>query len=158
MKTFTLKGFSFGLTSGVITTLGLLVGLNASTHSRFAVIGGIIAVAIADAFSDALGMHISVESENKYKPKQIWSATLATFLTKFIIALSFIIPVLIFTNNDAIIISVIWGILILTIYSYSLAQKEKLKPYKVIGEHLFIAIIVIIITQFVGDWIRDTFI
>ena len=55
-------GFSFGLTSGIITTLGLMVGLHAGTHSRLAVIGGILTIAIADAFSDALGIHISEES------------------------------------------------------------------------------------------------
>ena len=59
MKESVKKGFGFGLTSGVITTLGMMVGLNASTGSRTAVIGGIIAIAIADAFSDAVGMHIS---------------------------------------------------------------------------------------------------
>lgn len=48
------KEFSFGLTSGVITTLGMMVGLHSSTHSKLAVIGGIIAIAIADAFSDAV--------------------------------------------------------------------------------------------------------
>ena len=52
-------GFSFGITSGIITTLGLMVGLNSSTNSKVAVIGGILIIAIADAFSDALGIHIS---------------------------------------------------------------------------------------------------
>lgn len=47
------KGFSFGLTSGVITTLGLIVGLHSSTHSDLSVIGGILSIAIADAMSDA---------------------------------------------------------------------------------------------------------
>ncbi|MDI6733408.1 MAG: hypothetical protein QME51_05200, partial [Planctomycetota bacterium] len=52
-------GFSFGSTSGVITTLGLMVGLHSGTHSKFAVLGGIVTIAVADAFSDALGIHIS---------------------------------------------------------------------------------------------------
>ena len=55
-------GFSFGLTSGIITTLGLMVGLNYGTSSKLAVIGGILTIAIADASSDALGIHISEES------------------------------------------------------------------------------------------------
>ena len=54
MKQSLKTGFSFGLTSGVITTLGLMVGLNAGTHSRLAVIGGIVTIAVADALSDAL--------------------------------------------------------------------------------------------------------
>ncbi len=39
MKHSIKTGVSFGLTSGIITTLGLMVGLNSSTHSRIAVIG-----------------------------------------------------------------------------------------------------------------------
>jgi len=64
-------GFSFGLTSGIITTLGLMVGLNAGTHSKLVVIGGILTIAIADAFSDALAIHISEESENRHTAKQV---------------------------------------------------------------------------------------
>jgi len=52
-------GFSFGLTSGIITTLGLIVGLNSSTRSKLVVLGGILIIAIADAFSDAFGIHVS---------------------------------------------------------------------------------------------------
>ena len=46
-------GFSFGLTTGIITTLGLMVGLYSGTNSRLAVLGGILTIAIADAFADA---------------------------------------------------------------------------------------------------------
>ena len=52
-------GFTFGVTSGIITTLGLIVGLHSGTHSKIIILGGIIVIAIADAFSDALGIHIS---------------------------------------------------------------------------------------------------
>ena len=55
MKDLLRTGISFGLTSAVITTLGLMVGLNSGTHSQIVVLGGIITIAIADAFSDALG-------------------------------------------------------------------------------------------------------
>jgi hypothetical protein len=72
-------GLSFGLTSGVITTLGLMVGLHSGTHSKLAVAGGILTIAIADAFSDALGIHISEESENAHTRKQVWVSTAATF-------------------------------------------------------------------------------
>lgn len=64
-----MKGFSFGITSGIITTLGLIAGLDRSTHSRMVIIGAIIAIAIADAMSDSWGIHISEESQNK-NPKK----------------------------------------------------------------------------------------
>ena len=158
MKLSVRKGFSFGLTSGVITTLGLMVGLNASTHSKLVIIGGIISIAIADAFSDALGIHVSVESEIKYSRKQIWAATFSTFLAKFVFALTFIVPVIIFKNSMAIIIGAIWGIFVLSVYSFYLAKRQKIQPWKVIAEHLLIAFLVIIITQIVGLWIGEIFI
>ena len=40
-------GANFGVTSGVITTLGLVVGLHAGTRSDLAVIGGILTIAVA---------------------------------------------------------------------------------------------------------------
>ena len=54
----------FRVDLGVITTLGLIVGLHSGTHSRAIVIGGILTIAIADAMSDALGIHVSEESKN----------------------------------------------------------------------------------------------
>ena len=49
MKSSYKIGLSFGLTSGVITTLGLLVGLDAGTHSQPIVLGGILTIAVADS-------------------------------------------------------------------------------------------------------------
>ena len=120
-------GFSFGITSGVITTLGLMVGLNSGTHSKLAVIGGILTIAIADSFSDALGIHVSEESENVHTHKQVWAATISTFLSKFILGLTFLIPALLFKLTTAVIISAVWGLLVLSAMSFGLAVKQKEK-------------------------------
>lgn len=64
MKHSLRTGFCFGLTSGIITTIGLMVGLYSSTNSKLVVIGGILTIAVADAFSDALGIHIAEESKH----------------------------------------------------------------------------------------------
>ena len=153
MKRSIRKGFSFGLTSGIITTLGLIVGLHSSTHSQIVIIGGILLIAIADAMSDALGMHISEESENKYSTKEIWESTFVTFLSKFIFALIFIIPILIFSLNFAIIFSVIFGLTLIAAFSYYLAIQQKIKPIHVISEHLIITGIVIFLTHNIGQCI-----
>ena len=146
-------GFSFGLTSGIITTLGLMVGLHSGTNSKIAVLGGILTIAIADAFSDALGIHISEESENKHGMKEIWESTISTFLTKFVFALTFVIPVLLFELSKAIAVSIIWGLSVLSILSFKIARGEKANCWKVIAEHLTIALVVITITHYVGYWI-----
>lgn len=150
-------GFSFGLTSAIITTLGLMVGLYSGTHSRLVVIGGILTIAIADAFSDALGIHISEESENNHTTREIWESTITTFLTKFVFAMTFIVPVLLFPLTTAIIVSVVWGLSLLGIFSFYMAKEQKVKPWKVISEHLLIAIIVIVITHYVGAWVGATY-
>ncbi|HEX08391.1 MAG TPA: hypothetical protein ENG38_01110 [Thermoplasmatales archaeon] len=150
-------GFSFGLTSGIITTLGLLIGLNSSTSSKIVVIGGILTIAIADAFSDALGIHISEESENKHTSREIWESTFSTFFCKFFIALSFLIPVLLFELGTAVLISAIWGLLLLSGLSFKIAQNQKVKTWRVVAEHLIIAVVVIIAAHYVGHWISIVF-
>lgn len=153
MKISIKKGFSFGLTSGIITTLGLIVGLHSSTHSTLVIISGILVIAIADALSDALGIHVSEEAENQHTTREIWQSTAATFLTKLIFASLFIIPFLLLSLSAAIIISVIWGLVLIVVFSFYLARQQKIKPYRVVGEHLLIAILVIIITHYIGDWV-----
>ena len=56
MKDWLRTGISFGLTSAVISTLGLMVGLHSGTGSKKVILAGVITIAIADAFSDALGI------------------------------------------------------------------------------------------------------
>ncbi len=119
------KGFSFGLTSGIITTLGLMVGLQSSTHMTSVVIGGILVIAIADAMSDALGIHISEEAENKHSAKEIWAATIMTFIAKFVFSAMFIIPVLLLPLNTAITVSVVVGLLLIAVFSFFLAKHKK---------------------------------
>lgn len=150
-------GISFGMTSGVITTLGLMVGLHSGTHSKLVVLGGILMIAIADAFSDALGIHVSEESENIHTRRQIWASTVSTFLSKFMFALTFVIPVVLFQLSIAILVSVLWGLGVLAILSYKIAMSQGTKPWRVIAEHLLIALAVIVITHFVGDWISVAF-
>src|SRR3990170_8237747 len=146
-------GFSFGLTSGIITTLGLMVGLHSGTHSKAVVIGGILTIAIADAFSDALGIHVSEESESKHTVRELWESTVSTFLFKFVFALTFIAPTLLVPLTTAIIVSVIWGLSLMAILSFYLAKDQRGKPWKVITEHLTIALLVIVLTHYAGDWI-----
>ncbi len=150
-------GFSFGLTSGVITTLGLMVGLHSGTHSKLAVLGGILTIAIADAFSDALGIHMSEESENRHSAKEIWHSTISTFFSKFMFAITFVVPIFLFELSTAVIVSAVWGLSLITAFSYLLATEQRENPLKIISEHVLIAVVVIVITHFLGSWIAATF-
>jgi VIT1/CCC1 family predicted Fe2+/Mn2+ transporter len=148
-------GLSFGLISGVITTLGLMIGLDASTHSRIAVIGGILTIAIADALSDALGIHVSEESERKHTNREVWEATISTFLSKFVFSASFIIYVLFLDMSIAIQASIVWGLFLISILSYIISEGEN--SFKVILEHVTITLAVIIISHYLGSYIGSIF-
>ena len=157
MKKSYKSGLGFGLASGTITTLGLLVGIYYSTGSRLAVIGGILTIAIVDAMSDAFGIHISKESEKVYSQKQTWEATFSTFFFKFIFALSFILPVFLFSLKTAVMVGLGWGLLLITGASVWIAKIQKRKIWSCFLEHMSLAIVVIFVTQLVGKWIAATF-
>ena len=134
-----------------------MVGLHSSTHSESVVIGGVLVIAIADALSDAMGIHMSEESENKHTSKEVWESTLATFFSKFVFALTFIVPILLFQLTTAIIISMTWGLSLLSVFSFYIAREQKANPWRAVAEHVVLAAAVIIITHYVGDWVSSVF-
>ena len=150
-------GLSFGLTSGIITTLGVIVGLDSGLGTKTAVIAGILTVAISDAFSDALGINISQETSTKNSPRQIWQATTYTFLSKPTTALTFLSPILTLPLQAAIITDITWGLILIITFNYHLAKTKNESPKEIIAEHLGIAITVIAITYFTGKLISFYF-
>lgn len=150
------SGFGFGLTSGIITTLGLIIGLYSGANSKKIIIGGILTIAVADSLSDALGIHIAEESK-KHPTIEIWEATLSTLFSKFIFAITFLVPMLIFSLKQAIVVSIVWGLLLLTVFSIYVANERGVNPWKVVVEHISIGVLVIIFTYYVGIFICCTF-
>ena len=155
-KSFT-TGVGFGLTSGIITTLGLMVGLFSGTQSESVVISGILIIAFTDALSDALGIHISQEADKENMHGEVWEATLSTFFTKLIVALTFLVPVLLWELKIAIIVSIIWGLLLISIFSFFLARRNKTAPLGVIVEHVVIMLFVVAATYYIGEGITKLF-
>jgi VIT1/CCC1 family predicted Fe2+/Mn2+ transporter len=150
-------GLFFGATSGVITTIGLIAGLHAGTRSVTAVLGGIFVIAVADALSDALGIHLAEEADPNATQHHIWAATVTTFLTKFVFAISFAVPVLLLPLWPAVVASVAWGILVIAVLSYFIARAQQSSPVAIIGEHVAIAIVVVVASHFIGAWVNAAF-
>lgn len=150
-------GFFFGLTSGIITTLGLMVGLYSSTvgtQAKLIVIGGILTIALADSISDSIGIHISQKAENIVSIKDIWESTFFTLICKFIFSSIFIIPILFLRLKTAVIINIMIGFYLVIVTSIAIARERNEKPIIVITEHLAIFGIVIILTYYIGQWIH----
>ena len=150
-------GLFFGTTSGVITTLGLMVGLQAGTRSVTAVFGGVIVIAISDAMSDAMGIHLSEEADPESTRAHIWAATLSTFFSKFLIAASFALPLLWLPLDQAVAVGVAWGLLIIVVMSYLLARLQRASAWRAISEHVSIARVVIVGSHYVGVWASSVF-
>lgn len=150
-------GLFFGATSGVITTIGLMTGLHAGTKSVAAVLGGILVIAVADAMSDALGIHLAEESDPNVDHAHVWAATLSTFFNKFLFAISFAIPLIWLPLDQAVLASVAWGMLVITVLSYFLARAQNARPASIIAEHLGIAVLVVLLSYCIGAWVNRTF-
>lgn len=150
-------GIGFGLTSSIITTIGLMVGLFSGTHSRLVVIGGILTIAVVDALSDALAMHVSEESKGSHSAKEVWGSTIATFFAKFFFAIIFLVPVLLLSLQTAIIASIVFGLVLIAGFSYWIALSQKRKALPIAFEHLVIAIIVIAAAYIAGQWVATVF-
>jgi VIT1/CCC1 family predicted Fe2+/Mn2+ transporter len=158
-----ITGASFGLTTAVITSLGMIVGLYSATSSRLAIVAGIVIMAIADGLSDAVSLHTVEEAEiekgkAKHTQKEIWLTTLFTFLAVAGFTLTFVIPILLFKLKTAIFVAIIWGILLLILLNFYIAKIREDNPLKLICEHILLAIFVVIISHYIGNlialWIK----
>jgi VIT1/CCC1 family predicted Fe2+/Mn2+ transporter len=151
-----LSKFSFGATSAIITCLAFIIGLSKSSHPQMGIIASLLVIAIADNISDSLGIHIYQESDLK-KTNVVRISTFFNFLTRFFVILIFILFILLLPISYAIIFSITWGITLLAVISYYIAKEQKINPYKAILEHVTIAVVVIIISNFVSEWILTFF-
>jgi uncharacterized metal-binding protein len=50
-----------------------------------------------------------------------------------------------------------WGLFLLSLFSFRIAKQQKKKAWKVVAEHLIIALVVVIIAHCIGDWVSSTF-
>ena len=109
----------FGLISGSITTLGIMVGLYNQT--KFIIISAILSVALSDSFSDGLGMYFSQRTD-KSQDEAI-QIGLRTSLYKMLITLSYIIPFLILPVIPGILVNVCWALTLIGYASYRIQEK-----------------------------------
>lgn len=154
MKMGIRRGLFFGAASGVITTLGLMIGLYAGTQSMVAVIGGIVIIAVSDSLSDAFGIHLAEESHPGASTLGVWLATLTTLVTKFMVALSFVVPLIILPLATGVVVALVWGVSILVVLSVYVARLQKVSSLPVVAEHLAIGLLVVVLSWYAGTGVR----
>ncbi len=144
--------FSFGASAAIITNLSLIAGLRTGAHAKLSIIGAMLVIALADNISDSIGIHIYQESEC-LETKEIWLSTFTNFLSRILVSLTFILLVLFLPIESAVVISITWGLLLLAAMSYIIAKDRQINPYLAMLEHIAIAVLVIIASNFAGKLI-----
>lgn len=142
---------SFGITSGILTTLGLMTGVNAATSSQLSVIAAIASIAVADSFSDAFGMYMSKVSERGNDNGAAIRYAAGTLAGKFIFPLTFIVPVFLFPLGIGIAIDLVWGGIALALLSAEQAIVSQASILRTVGRNLSLAVAIIILSMMVGS-------
>lgn len=148
--------FSFGATSSTVTSLGVIFGFLTSGNPRANVIGSLLVIAVADNIADSLGIHIYRES-TATEEENTRIFTFSNFLTRFGITLTFVILFVFLPLDYAAVICTLLGIGVLVFLSYLISAKRKTSMLKEVAIHLGIAIPVIIISHFLGQFIFSVF-
>jgi len=148
--------FSFGSSAALITNLGLITGLNSTANAKFSIITSILVIAVADNISDSFGIHVYQESEHVNR-REVWVSTATNFLARLLVSLVFVLLVALLPIGPAVICSLIYGFLLLALISYIIAKDEKVNPFMMIVEHLGIALVVILLSEFVGKELLKIF-
>lgn len=71
--------------------------------------------------------------------------------------MTFLFPLVLYPVSEAILISVMWGLLLLTALSSFVAGTQAISPWRAIVEHLIIACLVVAGSYAIGSWVRSTF-
>lgn len=148
--------FSFGSSAAIITNLGLIIGLYSSSNAKFSIIASILVIAIADNISDSFGIHIYQESELLSR-REVWFSTAGNFLSRLLVSLGFVALIIFLPIHLAVTVSLFYGLGLLALISYIIAKEGKASPLMTIGEHLGIALVVIVLSEFVGKWLLSVF-
>ena len=103
-----LRSVSFGSPAAIVTSMGLIIGLNAATAGKAAVVGSLLIIGIADNLTDSLSVHIYQESE-KLAQRRAFATTVANYIARLLVTLSFVLLVLLLPGPVAIFACTLWG-------------------------------------------------
>ena len=144
--------YSYGSTAAIVTSVGLIVGFGAASVSKAAALSGLLIVALADNLTDSLSIHIYQESEN-LEPRAAFRATVTNYLARLAVALSFVGIVVAFPRGSAPTIALAWGLLLLGALTFVLSRARRVSPWREIGKHVVVAIVVVAVSRLLGSWI-----
>lgn len=141
---------SFGGTAAIVTSVALIFGLDAATATKSIIVSGLLIVALADNLTDALSMHVYQEAERRFQAREAFVATWSNFVTRLLLALTFVLLVLLLPLSSAVIASAAWGLSLLVALTWALARERKASFAVELGKHCGAALAVILASRGIG--------
>jgi len=152
MITLRLPTVSFGATSAIVTSMGLIIGFGAAGISKPTIIAGLLIVGLADNVTDSLSIHIYQESE-RLEQRAAFRATIGNFATRLIISLSFVVLVFSFSGTNTLRACLLWGVVLLASLTWLVARSRNANVPTEILKHLAVAAVVISASLATGKFI-----
>jgi VIT1/CCC1 family predicted Fe2+/Mn2+ transporter len=147
-----LTQLSYGGTAAIVTSMGLIVGFDTARASQATLVGSLLLIAVADNLADSLAIHAYQESE-RLAAKQAFRSTVTNFLTRFLVAGSFVILALALPLGRLTPAAVVWGLALLGTLTYFVARGRAASPALEVAKHIGVAIVVIAVSRAIGTWI-----
>ena len=140
-------GKVFGSISGVITSLGVILGMYGANLQTHPIIISLISIGLSDSVSDALGIYygMNVKSETNIAKQQAFFV----FVSKLILPLIMIIPFIIVNRDLAVVINILFGSLVILLISRKIFDNRN-----EIISNLLICWAAIIVTFCVGKMVK----
>jgi len=153
MRMLDLKSVSFGSPAAIVTTMGLIVGLDSATATKTAVVGGLLIVAVADNLTDSLSVHIYQEAE-RLAERQAFRTTVSNYVARLIVSATFAALFVALPTSVAVYACLIWGFFLLSGLSYLLAKARHARALSEILKHAGVAVVVIALSKGIGLLVR----
>ena len=148
-----LRRVSFGSTAAIVTSMALIVGLDAATATKAAVVGSLLIIGLADNLTDSLSVHIYQEAE-RMAEREAFQTTVSNFIARLIVSVSFVFLFVLLPTSVAIYVCVIWGFSLLSWLSYLLARARRVRALSEICKHAAVAIVVVVVSKAIGLFVR----
>lgn len=141
---------SFGGTAAIVTSVALIFGLDAATATKSIIVSGLLIAALADNLTDALSMHVYQEAERRLESREAFIATWSNFVTRLLLALTFVLLVVLLPIASAVIASAVWGLFLLVALTWALARERRASFALELGKHCAAALAVVLASRGIG--------
>ena len=153
MISLRLPAVSFGAASAIVTSIGLIIGFGAAGIAKPSMIAGLLIVGLADNLTNSLSIHIYQESE-RLEQRAAFKATLGNFATRLLISLSFVLLVLAFSDANAFVACLAWGLMLLAGLTWLVARNRQASVLVELCKHLAVAAVVVAASYGTGTFIN----